>query len=348
MDYGVAPAGRKAVALWLYVIAAMVLSMVILGGLTRLTGSGLSMTDWKPILGAVPPLGEGDWLARFEQYKQFPEYKLLNHQMTLPEFKFIFAMEFSHRLLGRAVGVVFFFPFVYFLIRKWLGKPMILRGVLLFTLGGMQGFMGWYMVASGLVDEPRVSQYRLTAHLSLALLIYCLAFWFATRLRYADKPAQMGARPRLGQLVMILVLVVVQITSGGFVAGLDAGLAFNTFPTMNGQWVPAGLWSMEPLWRNVFDNPVTVQFLHRCSAYVVSLAVLWVFFSNRVRVAGTALQTPLLLLPILLAVQVGLGIATLLMRVPVALGSLHQLGAVALLTLILFLLQRTLAVARPA
>ena len=340
VDYGVKPEARKQVAVWLLVVALMVLGMVIVGGLTRLTNSGLSMVDWKPIMGAVPPLNEADWQARFDQYKAFPEYQKINKGMSLAEFKFIFGMEYGHRLLGRFVGLVFFLPFLWFLIRKKLGKPMIWRGWMLFILGGAQGVMGWYMVASGLVDEPRVSQYRLTAHLFLAILVFTLCVWYALSLLTRETPER-SVLHSLGRWPLILLgMIGLQIASGGFVAGLDAGYAFNTWPTMNGQWVPQGLFSFSPWISNFFDNPVMVQFFHRCWAYVVTLAIIvfWARFATPLKGSRSGMVTHLLM--ILLMVQVGLGIATLLMRVPPALGSMHQVCALALWTCALFLTHR--------
>ena len=341
MSYEVVPQGRKYVLIWLNLIAFLVLSMIILGGLTRLTGSGLSMVDWRPIMGAVPPIGEEAWMETFNQYKQFPEYQKVNKGMSLSEFKFIFAMEYSHRLLGRAVGLVFFFPFVFFLWKRWMNPGMIKRGVFLFVLGGLQGLMGWYMVKSGLVDEPRVSQYRLVAHFSLAMLVFTLCLWYSFTLargQYHGKYAQFTRYKVMA--IVSLTLVGMQMISGGFVAGLDAGLAFNTWPTMNGQWVPAGLWSHSPIYANLFDNMVMVQFFHRTSAYVVTAVVLVFFFRARKELAQGPGGFMIYLLPIILAIQVILGITTLLMRVPVSLGSLHQMGAVALWSVALFLCHR--------
>ena len=341
MSYEVVPQGRKYVLTWLYAIAFLVLAMIILGGLTRLTGSGLSMVDWRPIMGAIPPIGEAAWLETFAKYKQFPEYQKVNAGMALSEFKFIFAMEYSHRLLGRAVGLVFFFPFIFFLYKRWMNGAMIKRGVFLFVLGGLQGLMGWYMVKSGLVDEPRVSQYRLVAHFSLAMLVFTLCLWYAFGL---SRREYKGSRPELAQFktfsLVSLALVGFQMISGGFVAGLDAGLAFNTWPDMNGQWIPAGLWSHTPWFSNFFDNMVMVQFFHRTSAYVVTAAVLIFFFRTRAELSRGSGGIAVFLLPLMLAIQVILGIATLLMRVPVSLGSLHQLGAVALWSVMLFLCHR--------
>ncbi len=341
MNYGVTPAAKKYVALWLYLIAAMVLGMVVIGGLTRLTDSGLSMVDWKPIMGVIPPLSEGDWQQTFEKYRQFPEYKIHNRDMTLQEFKFIFWMEFSHRLLGRFIGLIFLIPFLFFLAMKWLGPPMIRRAILLFFLGLLQGFMGWYMVKSGLIDIPRVSPYRLTVHLSLATLVYSLGLWFAFSLTLGEHKGPCDAfGPARNMAIWVLVLIGLQICSGGFVAGLNAGLSFNTFPTMNGAWIPGGLWSHAPWFANFFDNPVMVQFIHRGSAYLVTAVTLLFYFRHGRLFAGTSLSRAFHILLVLLIVQLVLGITTLLGRVPISLASLHQVGALALWSSALFLCHR--------
>ncbi len=340
MRNNVAPQGRKYVAIWLYVIAALVLGMVLLGGVTRLTGSGLSMVDWRPIMGSIPPIGHDAWTEVFEKYKQFPQYKKVNSGMSMSEFKFIFSMEYGHRLLGRLVGLVFAFPFIFFLWKRWLKGPMIRRGALLFFLGGLQGLIGWYMVKSGLVDKPQVSQYRLTLHLSLATFVYALSLWFAFSLHFANETHQQLKQIRW-KTIGLLCLVSLQIISGGFVAGLHAGHAFNTFPTMNGRWIPEGMTAITPVVLNLFDNPVTVQFFHRCMAYVVTTVVLIYYFRKRAIWRESNMPKAIHFLPALLLLQVGLGITTLLMRVPVALGSLHQIGAVMLLTIVLFLSHRT-------
>jgi len=323
--------GRRAVTLWLLVVAGMILIMLALGGLTRLTESGLSMVDWKPIMGTLPPLSHADWEAAFEAYKQFPEYQKHNTGMTLGEFEFIYSMEYGHRLLGRLIGLVFIIPFAVFWARGWLSPPMIRRCVLLFVLGGLQGYVGWFMVQSGLVDVPRVSQYRLTLHLALAILTFTLAIWFALDLGDPAKRAERSVLASLrGGTLWLVILIGAQILTGGFVAGLDAGKAFNTFPTMNGHWVPPGLFSIEPWFRNFFENPATVQLVHRWLALVVTGAVVWFFWHGIKHTRGTRFQRFMITLIVLLVIQVGLGISTLLLAVPIALASAHQVVAVLL------------------
>jgi cytochrome c oxidase assembly protein subunit 15 len=316
--------------------------MVVLGGVTRLTGSGLSMVKWEPIIGILPPMSLADWQQVFELYQQSPEFKLKNAQMDREGFKGIFWLEYWHRVLGRLIGIIFFVPLVWFIVRKKVDRHMVPKLVAMFVLGGLQGLLGWYMVKSGLVRDPHVSQYRLTAHLGLAFLIYAYMFWVALDLLYPRKTGNMpsgntGLR-RFSYLISILTFITV--LSGGFVAGLKAGLAYNTFPTMNGQWVPDGLSSLEPAWRNLFENVTTVQFDHRLLA--ISLFVLILLFwlagmrvglSKRLRIGFNVLL-------VLLLIQVALGISTLLLYVPIALAATHQGGAVALFTAALYLSHR--------
>jgi len=330
--------GKKTVAIWLYAIAFLIFAMVVLGGLTRLTGSGLSMVEWKVIMGVLPPANEAQWQEKFERYKQFPEYRHHNSDMTLTEFRFIYRMEYAHRLLGRFIGLAFFFPCLFFLLKKWLYAPMIRRAILLFALGGLQGVVGWLMVKSGLVDEPRVSQYRLTLHLALATLVLSLSLWYAFNLWFPRLPKDGPGLARLSRRTGgLLFLIGLQIASGGFVAGLKAGHAFNTFPTMNGRWIPGSLFSMKPWISNFFENQVTVQFVHRWLAMIVAAAILWFLFGTWRRFESGRIRKTYFLLAALLLTQVGLGIATLLLAVPVALGSVHQAIALLLWSAAVFL-----------
>lgn len=326
---------NKAVAIWLCVCCALIYAMIVLGGVTRLTHSGLSMVDWDPIMGAVPPVTHDNWQAAFEQYKQFPEYRQVNRGMSLAAFKEIFYVEYAHRMLGRLIGVAFLVPMLAFVLLGRITPPMIPRFAALFVLGSMQGLLGWFMVRSGLVDRPSVSQYRLAAHLVLAVLIYGAMLWTALSLWRGTirNPGPAASRHRFGWAV--LAVVIVMITSGGFVAGTHAGFVYNTFPRMGGAWVPEGMWSLAPPWRNLFENVATVQFVHRALALVVTLTVtVYGLASLRpARNGGVRLSAVLMLLA--LAVQITLGIATLLYRVPVALGAGHQAGALALFTLVL-------------
>jgi len=313
----------RAVALWLFAVAGLVALMVVIGGLTRLTESGLSMVEWKPITGWLPPLSEAAWAAEFEKYKQFPEYQKINIGMTQEGFKGIFWLEYIHRLLGRLIGVAFALPMILFWIGGRIPAGMKPHLLLMFLLGGSQGALGWFMVASGLVDHPDVSHYRLTAHLGLAFFIYAYLLWGALSLiRYGRMVRATG-----GVAAVFTVVVFLQVLSGGLVAGLNAGLAHNTWPLMDGAFIPDGLLIVEPWWHNFTENAMTVQFQHRMLAYTVFVLALVTSVMLKRR-APTGLRHGLLTAVL---VQVGLGIATLMAHVPVALGTLHQAGAVVVL-----------------
>lgn len=308
--------------------------MVVLGGVTRLTGSGLSMVDWRPIMGVLPPLSDEAWQDTFAMYQQSPEYRQVNSHMDVHDFKGIFWLEYLHRLLGRTIGLAFLLPFLYFTWKGYIARRQVPKYALMFLLGGLQGLLGWYMVKSGLVDDPRVSQYRLTAHLVAAFLIYAYMFWVALGLLYGNQHAP---RPWYARTVALTALIALTIVSGGFVAGLKAGHIFNTFPRMGDKWVPDGLFALEPAWRNFFDNLATVQFDHRLLA--ISTLVLVVTYWVHARSAGFSARLvrathAFLLLAIL---QVTLGIATLLLKVPIALGAAHQGVALLLFTAALYL-----------
>ena len=331
-----AEAARPWVARWLFACATLLFAMVLLGGVTRLTESGLSIVDWRPLMGAIPPLSEAEWQALFAQYQAFPEYQKLKFLMTLEEFKRIFWFEYAHRLLGRAIGVAFLAPFLFFLATGRLERRQALPLAGIFLLGGAQGALGWYMVQSGLIDDPRVSAYRLTAHLALAVLIYGLILWLAFDLIrkrvHAVSHAPAGLRPlaRILWAAMFLTLL-----SGGLVAGNDAGMAYNTFPLMAGRLFPEDYGLLEPLWRNLFENVPAVQFNHRllALALLAAIAALWLY-GLRGRLAGAS-RPWLNALFAMALVQFGLGVSTLLLYVPVPLASLHQAGALVLFTLAL-------------
>ncbi len=327
---------------WLLVVAAMVFAMVIVGGATRLTDSGLSITEWKPLLGAIPPLSEAHWLAAFEKYRQIPEYQLINKGMSLDEFKFIYWWEWGHRFLGRAIGVVFFVPFVFFWLTGRLHKSQIPRLLVLFVLGGLQGALGWYMVKSGLVDRTDVSQYRLSAHLTLATIIFAAIVW--TALGIGRNTRRHVSAASLGwPALMLTVLIIAQTALGGFVAGLDAGLSHNTWPLMDGRIIPNGLMVMEPAWRNFFENVLTVQFQHRIMAYVITvLALLHAARAMSEQNLPAVRMSGLVILLTLLA-QTGFGIWTLLAHVPITLGLIHQGGALVVLTACIFHLHEVCA-----
>ncbi len=320
----------RAIAWWLILCAVTVFAMVVLGGVTRLTGSGLSMVDWRPILGAIPPLTDEAWQATFEQYKQFPEYQKVNSGMDVEGFKSIFWLEYLHRLLGRFIGLLFALPFAYFLWRGQVRQPLTAKLAGLFVLGGLQGLMGWYMVKSGLVDDPNVSQYRLTAHLSLAIVIIVGLLWVAWDLLY-ERPARRDIAAFVAASCVLVTML-----SGGFVAGTDAGLLFGTWPLMGDNFVPAGIYGAGLV--AAFEDPVTIQFNHRMLAYATTGVVLWFAFS-RWRLAG-AVRPVLWLVLFLLAVQVLIGISTILLRVPVPLAAAHQAVGLALLLALAFAAHR--------
>ncbi len=334
--------GRRAIALWLFACCFMVLSTLVVGGVTRLTHSGLSIVEWQPMVGTIPPLSQSDWQAVFLKYQQTPEYQKVNHKMDLEEFKPIFWWEYTHRLLGRTIGMVFLLPFLYFLGRRRIDVKIAPRLAGIFVLGALQGAMGWYMVKSGLVDDPRVSQYRLSAHLGLAFIIFAAMFWVALGVLAERESAQsQRGSQRLRSLrrlaAWLALIVFVMVLSGGFVAGLHAGLAYNSFPLMYGHFVPPDLFALTPWLVNFFDNPTTAQFDHRMIAWLLFFLVPYFWLKSR-RTAlnrGARLASHLLLL--LFSLQLCLGIMTLLLAVPVPLAAAHQTGAMLLFADLLWL-----------
>ena len=336
---------RRRVAAWLLMCCALLFTMVVVGGVTRLTHSGLSIVEWQPLVGTLPPLNEREWQEVFLKYRQMPEYRLVNFGMSLAEFKGIFWWEYAHRLLGRVIGLAYLLPFLYFLARKRLDRPLAWRLAAIFVLGGLQGALGWYMVKSGLIDDPRVSQYRLTAHLGLAFVIYAAMLWVALGL-LAPRRMPPHDTPRRGLWrfsLTLTALIFVMALSGGLVAGIRAGLAYNSFPLMNGYWVPPDLFALEPWYANFFSNLATVQFDHRLLAWLLAALVPW-FWWRATRVALTPrARLWCHLLPTALALQIGLGIMTLLFAVPVALGAAHQAGALLVFTAALAVTHELLA-----
>jgi cytochrome c oxidase assembly protein subunit 15 len=327
---------NRRIAAWLFVCCLMVYAMVILGGVTRLTGSGLSMVEWDPIFGILPPLDQASWDETFALYQQSPEYQKINIGMDLAGFKQIYWFEYSHRVLGRTIGTVFLLPFLFFLVKGWVQRPLIPKLLAMFVLGGLQGLLGWYMVKSGLVDNPHVSQYRLTAHLGLAILIYAYMFYVALGLWLGERRSASVPGGLRRATTLLTGLVFITILSGGFVAGLKAGYAYNTFPLMDGHWIPEVIFMQTPLWRNFFENIATVQFNHRLLATLVFFSVIALWFAARRYSLSTAVKTGLHLMLAAVVLQVGLGISTLLLHVPVSLAATHQAGALLLLTFALY------------
>ena len=304
--------------------------MVVVGGVTRLTHSGLSIVEWQPLVGTLPPLDDAQWQETFDKYKLTPEYREVNKGMSLAEFKGIFWWEYYHRLLGRLIGVAFLLPYLWFLARRRIPAGYAGRLAGIFVLGGLQGAMGWYMVKSGLVDDPRVSQFRLTAHLGLAFLIFAAMLWTALSLLRAPAAPSSPAVRALGRRALWLsLLVFVMVLTGGFVAGIRAGFAYNTWPLMNGRLVPPELFMLDPWWKNFFWNMATVQFQHRLIAYALALAIPWLWWRvvSTPEVPAAARRGAHALLVAIVA-QVALGIATLLLVVPLPLAAAHQAGAV--------------------
>jgi heme a synthase len=321
----------KAVATWLFVIAAMIALMVVVGGLTRLTDSGLSITEWRPVTGALPPLSDADWQAEFAKYKGTPQYDLLNRDMGLAGFKTIYWWEWTHRLLGRLIGVVFAVPFVGFLWQRRIDRVLATRLGVIFVLGAAQGVLGWWMVQSGLEGERvAVSQYRLAAHLGLAIILFGYLLWTALEVIGARRTSVVTA-PRFRTWVLLFAgLLFVQMLLGAFVAGLDAGRAFSSWPTYGGAWIPSGLYDLSPWWINHFENHALVHFQHRTLGYVAAVLALWLFLSVQrispdkpVRVAGIHVVA-------LIGLQIVLGIVTVVSSVALPIAALHQIVALAL------------------
>jgi cytochrome c oxidase assembly protein subunit 15 len=313
---------RGAVAAWLFICAAFTFATVVVGGITRLTHSGLSIVEWQPLVGAIPPLSHADWEALFTKYRESPQFRHVFPYMDLAGFKGIFWWEYLHRLLGRVIGLVFLIPYLYFLFKKSLSSSLAWKLAGVFVLGGLQGAMGWFMVQSGLVDDPRVSHFRLTAHLGLALLIFAIEFWLALGLLQEKTQSIRKTFP-----LVVVGLVFLMALSGGLVAGLRAGHAYNTFPLMNGHLIPPEAFMLEPWWRNFFWNVATVQLVHRAIFWLLLVLIpllWWQARRTQAKIAAYHLLGMFLL-------QASLGIATLLLAVPIPLAAAHQAGAVLLL-----------------
>jgi cytochrome c oxidase assembly protein subunit 15 len=322
----------RAIRLWLYAVAALVLAMVLVGGATRLTESGLSITEWKPVMGTLPPLNEAQWQDEFQRYQAIPQYRELNRGMSLDAFKSIYWWEWTHRLLGRSIGLVFLVPFLWFLWRGAIGPGLRGRLWVIFGLGGLQGVVGWWMVASGLADRVEVSQYRLATHLLLACVIYVAILWTAQRLPHRGS-ASAPPRLRAGALVL-LVLVLAQIYLGAIVAGLRAGYLYNTWPLIDGAIVPdaSRLFLAVPLWRNFFENTLTAQFDHRMLAYAIWIIAVLHAVDAAIAMKKAPLVIGAFVLTAAVTLQAALGILTLLMVVPISLALMHQAMAMIVLT----------------
>jgi cytochrome c oxidase assembly protein subunit 15 len=317
----------RVLRIWLGTIAALIVAMILVGGATRLTDSGLSITEWQPIIGAIPPLNDTHWQEAFEAYKQIPEYTEINRGMSLEAFKAIYWWDWAHRFLGRVIGLVFLLPFIAFWAVGMIPRTYLPKLLGLFVLGGLQGALGWYMVKSGLADRTDVSQYRLAAHFGVAVAIFGYTLWLIFGLGAARKaPAKSGATVWVAALVLILVFV--QLLAGALVAGIDGGLGFNTWPLINGDFIPSGLGEASPWYLNLFENPLTVQFDHRMLGYAVVVATIAQSLWLSLKGDGQPLIGSALMLAVLALLQATLGVWTLLLAVPITLGLAHQAGAI--------------------
>ena len=324
---------------WLLIVCFLVFVLILVGGYTRLTNSGLSIVEWKPISGVVPPLSSEGWLGEFERYKQFPEYKIVNPDISLSGFKRIYWIEFIHRLIARLLAIVFLVPYLIFLARKYFDRQLALRLAFVFVLGGLQGALGWYMVQSGLIRDPSVSQYRLTAHLGLAVLIYGYLLWLTVGVlsrQWKIKHSDAKLTRQLTIICTILVLIV-QVT-GGFMAGTHAGFTFNTFPDMNGQLVPEGLFALSPVWRNLFENVVMIQFVHRWLA-IATVVLIFLLWGGRFECQSRRIRMMLDAVMVAAIGQAVLGVSTLLSHVSLLTALAHQAGFIVLLSVLVVLLK---------
>ncbi|MGZ3216999.1 heme A synthase [Paracoccus sp. T5] len=330
---------RRAIKLWLMVLFAMVLAMIAVGGATRLTGSGLSITEWAPVTGTIPPLNAADWQREFDAYRQIPQYQEVNRGMSLAEFQYIYFWEWGHRLLGRLIGLVWGLGFLFFLATRRIPTGWTPRLLALGALGGLQGAIGWWMVSSGLVEGmTRVASYRLATHLGIAFVILGLIAWFVLQLSRTE--AQLLRARRAGEAKLfsmstgLLHLTFLQILLGALVAGIDAGRTYTGWPTMGGEWIPAAIWDGTLGWRNFFENPALVQFIHRMTGYLLAIFAVVVWLRAR-RSPHPVTRGAFSVMIVAVAAQIGLGILNVIHASPLELALAHQLGAVVLFTLIL-------------
>src|SRR5690606_34053809 len=330
---------NKSVIYWLLTGCLLLFIMVIVGGITRLTDSGLSISNYKLITGTIPPIGEQEWQEAFDLYKQYPEYQKLNSHFELEDFKSIYFWEWLHRVIGRVIGLVFIIPFIYFLLRKQLTKKTILKCLVLLGLGAFQGFLGWYMVKSGLVDMPDVSHYRLAAHLTTAFLTFAATLWVALDLMFPNpKPANKSIQKLI---IVSYGVLIFQIIYGALVAGLKAGLLHNHWPMMSeGQFIHVTAYTLEPFYKNLIENPSGIQFIHRTTAYLVVFFVFLIWKKSRKLTLTTHQKNGVNSLVILVIAQFILGVFTIIYQVPVWLGVAHQVGAFFLLSAMTFTLHR--------
>lgn len=331
LNQSLKPADELKIRLWYLSGAVLVFLILIVGGITRLTESGLSIVEWNPVLGAIPPLNEAQWQEAFEQYKQFPEYQQRNAGMSLSEFRYIFFWEYLHRMLGRITVLVFIIPFGYFLYKKTFNRQQLKRALFLLGLGFFQGLMGWYMVKSGLADVPYVSHFRLAMHLLLAFIIFGACIYFAADLTPKTSAGETSAREFKHWLTFFFILFTAQVLWGAFVAGLKAGYIYNTFPTMQGEWLPPEAFLMTPFLKNLVENPAAVQLVHRVIGTLLGLYVLVFWIITKVKAQHRITKTWALYLVAAVMIQYAIGILTLIFGVPVWLGTIHQAAALLIL-----------------
>jgi len=323
---------NKSIVIWLLSGCTLIFIMVVVGGITRLTDSGLSMVKWNLFMGTIPPLNELEWKETFNLYKSYPEYQKINFNCTLSEFKSIFFWEYLHRMIGRLLGIVFLIPFIYFLIKRRLSKKLIIQTSILLCMGTLQGAIGWWMVKSGLVDNPDVSHYRLAVHLITAFITFAYTFWVALPLIVTKE--RKGNTTFKKYTNILIIGIIIQIIYGGFVAGLNAGKGFNTWPKMNGEWIPEAVYQLDPLWKNFIEAeaPYGIQFFHRTLAIIIVIFIAYIWIKSKDFSLNSNQIKSLNILFILVILQTLLGIFTLVYEVPISLASLHQIGAFFLLS----------------
>lgn len=327
----------KSIIIWLLSGCFLIYAMVVIGAITRLTQSGLSMVEWNMLLGSLPPSSENEWMALFEKYQASPEFQLINSHFSVEDFKSIYWWEYIHRLLGRTIGVVFIVPFLFFFIKKKFDKVLLKKMMVLLFLGAFQGVLGWFMVKSGLQKEPHVSHYRLAAHLISAFTVFGFTFWYALDLVYPKRVVGNTSTKNLRGITNVMFsIVIVQIVYGAFVAGLKAGLFYNSFPLMGDTFMPDTVVSYDPFWKNMLENPSGVQFIHRTLAYCVFIAVLYVWEAARKANLSFMQRRASNVMLLVVIIQFVLGVITLIYSVPVVMGVLHQTGAFVLFASILF------------
>ena len=328
------------ISIWLLILSTMVFLIIVIGGLTRLTGSGLSMVDWNPIMGTIPPLSHLAWVDAFDNYKATPEFKIVNKLMSLDEFKYIFWWEWFHRFFARFIGIVFIFPFLYFWLKNNISKKLFLTLTIIFVFGLFQALVGWWMVKSGLIDNPYVSAYRLTFHLSNALIIFCILFWITLCYFFGKKTNKDVNKTTINFFHIGLFFIFITILSGGFMAGTHSGQSFNTFPLMNGTFIPEGYYFNEYGWVNFFENTIAINFNHRWLASFTFLLIcstsLYLLISKKYKSDNFSL----ILVIVVISIQFLLGILTLIYNVPIFFASIHQANSVLLLASMLFTYHR--------